>query len=177
MTTFLSQILGKPVWDSTGQRVGSCADILVEDIASRLREHGVSGEMIELELTESLFMEDVNATSRTLHQLKDLGISLAVDDFGTGYSSLSYLKRYPIDKIKIDRSFVRDIPTDPDDVAISVAIIGLASSLGLKVVAEGVENAAQVAFLEEHKCDFVQGYLVSRPLDADDMLEWLKRRH
>ncbi|MBP8120001.1 MAG: EAL domain-containing protein [Burkholderiales bacterium] len=150
---------------------------LVEDIAARLREHGVPGNMLELELTESLFMEDVNLMSRTLHRLKELGVSLAVDDFGTGYSSLSYLKRYPIDKIKIDRSFVRDIPTDPDDVAISVAIIGLASSLGLKVVAEGVENAAQVAFLEEHKCDFVQGYLVSRPLDADDMLEWLKRRH
>lgn len=149
---------------------------LVEDIAARLREHGVPGEMLELELTESLFMEDVNAMSRTLHRLKDLGVSLAVDDFGTGYSSLSYLKRYPIDKIKIDRSFIRDVPTDADDVAISVAIIGLASSLGLKVVAEGVENAAQVAFLEEHKCDYMQGYLVSRPLDAGDMLDWLRRR-
>ncbi len=149
---------------------------LVEDIAARLREHGVPGEMLELELTESLFMEDVNAMSRTLHRLKDLGVSLAVDDFGTGYSSLSYLKRYPIDKIKIDRSFIRDVPTDADDVAISVAIIGLASSLGLKVVAEGVETAAQAAFLLEHRCDYLQGYLISQPLDAADMREWLQRR-
>jgi len=148
---------------------------LVEDIAARLREHGVSGEMLELELTESLFMEDVNATSRTLYQLKDLGISLAVDDFGTGYSSLSYLKRYPIDKIKIDRSFVRDLPLDADDVAITIAIISLATSLGLKVVAEGVETQTQLAFLEENHCDYIQGYLVSQPLDPQAMLEWLRR--
>lgn len=149
---------------------------LVEDIAARLREHGVPGNMLELELTESLFMEDVNAMSRTLQQLKDLNVSLAVDDFGTGYSSLSYLKRFPIDKIKIDRSFIRDVPNDSDDVAITVAIIGLASSLGLKVVAEGVENAAQVAFLESHKCDYLQGYLISRPLDPTAMREWLRSR-
>ncbi len=148
---------------------------LVEDIAARLREHGVSGEMLELELTESLFMEDVNAMSRTLHQLKDLGISLAVDDFGTGYSSLSYLKRYPIDKIKIDRSFIRDVPTDPDDVAITLAIIGLATSLGLKVVAEGVENQTQLDFLEENHCDCIQGFLISQPLDPQGMLAWLHR--
>lgn len=148
---------------------------LVEDIASRLREHGVSGEMIELELTESLFMEDVNATSRTLHQLKDLGISLAVDDFGTGYSSLSYLKRYPIDKIKIDRSFIRDVPVDPDDVAITLAIISLATSLGLKVVAEGVETQTQLTFLEDNHCDYIQGFLVSQPLDPQAMLQWLNR--
>ncbi len=148
---------------------------LVEDIAARLREHGVSGEMLELELTESLFMEDVNATSRTLHQLKDLGISLAVDDFGTGYSSLSYLKRYPIDKIKIDRSFIRDVPVDPDDVAITLAIISLATSLGLKVVAEGVETRTQLAFLEDNHCDYIQGFLVSQPLDPQTMLQWLNR--
>ena len=148
---------------------------LVEDIAARLREHGVSGEMLELELTESLFMEDVNATSKTLHQLKDLGISLAVDDFGTGYSSLSYLKRYPIDKIKIDRSFIRDVPVDPDDVAITLAIISLATSLGLKVVAEGVETQTQLTFLEDNHCDYIQGYLVSQPLDPQAMLIWLNR--
>jgi diguanylate cyclase (GGDEF)-like protein len=148
---------------------------LVEDIAARLREHGVSGEMLELELTESLFMEDVNATSRTLHRLKDLGISLAVDDFGTGYSSLSYLKRYPIDKIKIDRSFIRDVPADADDVAITLAIISLATSLGLKVVAEGVETEVQQTFLEDNHCSYIQGYLVSRPLDPEAMLLWLNR--
>ena len=150
---------------------------LVEDIAARLREHGVSGEMLELELTESLFMEDVNATSKTLHRLKDLGISLAVDDFGTGYSSLSYLKRYPIDKIKIDRSFIRDVPVDADDVAITRAIIGLAASLGLKVVGEGVETDAQRQFLEDNHCDQIQGFLISQPLDPESMLSWLKRAH
>ena len=150
---------------------------LVEVIGARLREHGVSGKMLELELTESLFMEDVNATSKTLHRLKDLGISLAVDDFGTGYSSLSYLKRYPIDKIKIDRSFIRDVPVDADDVAITRAIIGLAASLGLKVVGEGVETDAQRQFLEDNHCDQIQGFLISQPLDPETMLSWLKRAH
>ncbi|MEQ1516788.1 MAG: EAL domain-containing protein [Usitatibacteraceae bacterium] len=149
---------------------------LVEDIAARLKEHGVSGEMIELELTESLFLEDVNATAKTLGRLKDLGVSLAVDDFGTGYSSLSYLKRYPIDKVKIDRSFVRDIPGDDDDVAITVAIINLAASLGLRVVAEGVETKEQAHFLEEHQCDFLQGYYIARPLAPADALAWIKRQ-
>ena len=150
---------------------------LVEDIAARLNEHGVPGDMLELELTESLFMEDVTAMSKTLHRLKDLGISLAVDDFGTGYSSLSYLKKYPIDKIKIDRSFIRDIPVDPDDVAITLAIISLAESLGLEVVAEGVETAVQAAFLEKHRCTLIQGYLIARPLNAGDMLRWLQARN
>ena len=149
---------------------------LVEDIAARLREHGVSGDMLELELTESLFMEDVNAMSRTLHQLKDLGITLAVDDFGTGYSSLSYLKRYPIDKIKIDRSFIRDVPVDADDVAITLAIISLATSLELTVVGEGVETPTQRAFLEENRCELLQGFLISQPLPPDEMFAWLQRR-
>jgi diguanylate cyclase (GGDEF)-like protein/PAS domain S-box-containing protein len=148
---------------------------LVEDIANRLNEYGVSGEMLELELTESLFLEDVNAMSKTLGRLKDLGVSLAVDDFGTGYSSLAYLKRYPIDKVKIDRSFVLDIPRDADDVAITVAIINLAASLNLKVVAEGVETQEQAHFLEEHQCDFLQGYLIARPLPSADALAWLQR--
>ena len=149
---------------------------LVEDIAARLKEHNISGEMIELELTESLFLEDVNAMTKTLGRLKDLGVILTVDDFGTGYSSLSYLKRYPIDKVKIDRSFVRDIPRDDDDVAITVAIINLAASLKLRVVAEGVETEEQAHFLEEHQCDFLQGYHISRALPPADVLEWLKRR-
>jgi diguanylate cyclase (GGDEF)-like protein/PAS domain S-box-containing protein len=148
---------------------------LVEDIASRLQEHAVPGDMLELELTESLFMEDVNAMSKTLGRLKDLGVSLAVDDFGTGYSSLSYLKRYPIDKIKIDRSFIRDVPADADDVAIALAIISLAASLGIEVVAEGVETELQRAFLEQHRCKSIQGFLVARPMPPDEMLAWLKR--
>ena len=118
-------------------------------------------------------MEDVNSVSKTLGRLKDLGVSLAVDDFGTGYSSLSYLKRYPIDKIKIDRSFIRDVPGDPDDVAITLAIVSLAHSLELNVVAEGVENAIQLDFLRAHKCNGIQGYLVSHPLPPDEMPAWL----
>ncbi len=173
------------VWADAGIKVPIAVNLsavqfkqkdLVDDIAARLREHGVSGEMLELELTESLFMEDVNAMSRTLHQLKDLGITLAVDDFGTGYSSLSYLKRYPIDKIKIDRSFIRDVPVDADDVAITLAIISLATSLELKVVGEGVETQTQLKFLEDNRCDFIQGFLISQPLPPDDMFTWLQRR-
>jgi diguanylate cyclase (GGDEF)-like protein/PAS domain S-box-containing protein len=149
---------------------------LVDDIAARLREHGVSGTQLEIELTESLFMGDVNAVTRTLGQLRDLGVTLAVDDFGTGYSSLSYLKRFPIDKIKIDRSFVRDVPGDADDVAIALAIISLAQSLDLKAVAEGVENQTQLEFLRANRCHAIQGYLVSRPLPADDAGVWLRER-
>ena len=150
---------------------------LVDDIAACLAKHGLPGELLELELTESLFMEDVSAVTKTLNQLKDLGITLAVDDFGTGYSSLSYLKRYPIDKIKIDRSFIRDIPNDKDDIAITIAIINLAESLGLRVVAEGVETTEQVEFLEYHHCDYIQGYLISHPLPPIEMLAWLRKRY
>jgi EAL domain-containing protein (putative c-di-GMP-specific phosphodiesterase class I) len=147
---------------------------LVDDLAARLREHGVSGEQVEIELTESLFLEDVGAVSRTLARLKDLGMTLSVDDFGTGYSSLAYLKRYPIDRVKIDRTFVRDIPGDSDDVAIVLAIIGLAHSLGIEVVAEGVENAVQMELLRGHGCDAIQGYLVSRPMPPVDVPGWMR---
>jgi diguanylate cyclase (GGDEF)-like protein/PAS domain S-box-containing protein len=149
---------------------------LVEDIAAKLEEHQLPGELLELELTESLFLEDVNVAIKTLERLKALGVTLAVDDFGTGYSSLSYLKKYPIDKVKIDRSFIKDIPHDKDDVAITLAIINLAESLGLRVVAEGVETPEQVEFLEHHHCDYVQGFLVSHPLPAAELWQWLKRR-
>ncbi len=171
-------------WSDLGQAIPVAINLsaiqfkqkdLVEDIAARLKEHGVSGEMIELELTESLFLADVSAMTKTLGRLKDIGVTLAVDDFGTGYSSLSYLKRYPIDKVKIDRSFVRDIPRDDDDVAITVAIINLAASLDLRVVAEGVETHEQAHFLEEHQCDFLQGYHISRPLPPADAFAWLTR--
>jgi diguanylate cyclase (GGDEF)-like protein/PAS domain S-box-containing protein len=149
---------------------------LVEDIAARLAEHQLPGELLELELTESLFLEDASAAGKTLGRLKDLGVTLAIDDFGTGYSSLAYLKRYPIDKVKIDRSFIRDIPNDKDDVAITLAIINLAESMGLRVVAEGVETPEQVEFLEHHHCDYIQGFLISHPLPAQELWQWLKRR-
>ncbi len=149
---------------------------LVESIAACLTEHGVAGQMIELELTESLFLEDVSAMTKTPGRLKDLGVTLAVDDFGTGYSSLSFLKRYPIDKVKIDRSFVRDIRRDKDDVAITVAIINLAASLDLRVISQGLETREQADFLGKHHCEFLQGFHVSRLLPPADALHWLKRR-
>ena len=149
---------------------------LVELIAANLKSYDLPGELLELELTESLFLEDVTAMTKTLSRLKDLGVTLAVDDFGTGYSSLAYLKRYPIDKIKIDRSFISDIPHNADDVAITTAIINLADSLGLQVVAEGVETQVQADFLERHHCDYIQGYLVSYPLPPDEIFAWMKQR-
>lgn len=145
---------------------------LADDVAQALAEHETAGNCLELELTESLFLEDVVTASKVLYALKDLGVMLAVDDFGTGYSSLSYLKRYPIDKLKIDRSFVRDIPGDADDVAITTAIINLATSLEITVLAEGVENRDQLNFLREHGCNEAQGYFIARPMPAEAFFNW-----
>jgi EAL domain-containing protein (putative c-di-GMP-specific phosphodiesterase class I) len=115
-----------------------------------------------------MLMQSVDTTLQTLDQLKEMGVRLAIDDFGTGYSSLSYLKRFPLDTLKIDRSFVKDLPRDAEDAAITKAIIAMAHSLRLAVVAEGVETTEQLAFLQQHGCDVVQGYLFSRPVSADD---------
>ena len=115
-------------------------------------------------LTESMLMADPEAAVVTLKRIKALGMRLSVDDFGTGYSSLAYLKRFPLDALKIDRTFVRDLPGDSDDAAITRAVIRLAHSLNLEVVAEGVENIEQLRELELYDCDQIQGYYVSRPL-------------
>jgi EAL domain-containing protein (putative c-di-GMP-specific phosphodiesterase class I) len=131
-----------------------------------LDEEAIDPRMIELEITESVLMAGAEEAISTLQVLKLLGISIAVDDFGTGYSSLSYLKRFPLDALKIDRSFVHDIPSNLDDAAITRTIISMAHGLRLKVVAEGVERAEQMRFLAEHGCDFIQGYLLSRPEPA-----------
>jgi len=131
---------------------------------------------LELEITETLLMEDTQTSSATLAALKQRGVKISVDDFGTGYSSLNYLKRFPIDTLKIDQSFVRDITSDADDAAIASAIIALAHSLRLEVVAEGVETEGQLAFLREHGCDLAQGYLFSRPLPAAGLSELLHYR-
>jgi len=137
-------------------------------VGQLLRENGVRPDLLELELTESLLMSDAKEAVETLHQLKALGVQLAVDDFGTGYSSLAYLKRFPLDELKIDRAFIRDAVSDPDDAAIALTIINLAHSLKLKVVAEGVETEGQLNFLRLHGCDEMQGYYFARPLPVEE---------
>jgi diguanylate cyclase (GGDEF)-like protein/PAS domain S-box-containing protein len=139
---------------------------LVQSIAAVLQETGLEPHYLEIELTESLVMTDVDHAIEMLRQLKLLGVKLSIDDFGTGYSSLAYLKRFPIDILKIDQSFVRDIAVDFNDAAITVSIISLGHNLKLKVIAEGVETQEQLAYLRHHGCDEVQGYLFSRPLPA-----------
>ncbi|MET3132333.1 diguanylate cyclase (GGDEF)-like protein/PAS domain S-box-containing protein [Oxalobacteraceae bacterium GrIS 1.11] len=141
---------------------------LLQSIADALQTTGLEARFLELELTESMVMSDVEHAIAILRKLKALGIHISIDDFGTGYSSLSYLKRFPIDVLKVDQSFVADITADSDGAAIVRSIISLAHSLRLKVIAEGVETAGQLDFLREHGCDQIQGYFFSRPLAAAD---------
>ncbi|MCG3110934.1 MAG: EAL domain-containing protein [Candidatus Manganitrophus sp. SB1] len=146
---------------------------LIETVRRILTETGLGAEFLELELTESILMQKIEIITSVLSELEGMGIQISVDDFGTGYSSLSYLKRFPISNLKVDRSFVSDITTDPDDAAITSAIINMAHSLKLKVVAEGVETAEQLAFLRSLKCDGMQGYFFSRPLAAEEATKLL----
>lgn len=139
-----------------------------------LRDTGLPPEMLELEILESFIMEQADQSITTLQELRDLGVGLAIDDFGTGHSSLSYLKMLPIDRLKIDRSFISGIPNDQNDVAITQAILAMARNLELQVVAEGVETEAQLEFLRREGCDEVQGYYFNRPLPADKFLELLE---
>lgn len=140
----------------------------INQIDHVLRQTGIPPKALQLELTESIVMEDAEETIDKLNQLSRFGISLALDDFGTGYSSLSYLKRFPIQKLKIDQSFVRDIASDQNDAAIVKSVIALASSMNLEVIAEGVETVEQLNFLMANGCDQIQGYLFSKPLFADE---------
>lgn len=144
-------------------------------IRQSLSVNGVEARLLELEITESILMEDVDAAVATLQELKAIGLSLSLDDFGTGYSSLAYLKRFPIDLLKIDRSFVRDLITDPDDAAICIAVIGLAHTLKLAVVAEGVETEGQANYLRQHHCDTMQGYHFSPPVPAAEFAALLQQ--
>jgi diguanylate cyclase (GGDEF)-like protein/PAS domain S-box-containing protein len=139
-----------------------------------LKESGMDPHYLELELTESILMQHVEATAAKLQEMKDFGIQVSLDDFGTGYSSLNYLKRFPIDVIKIDQSFVKDIEKNRDSASIVKAIIAMGHSLNLKVVAEGVETGQQLKFLRENGCDEAQGYLISAPLPQDALMEFLK---
>jgi EAL domain-containing protein (putative c-di-GMP-specific phosphodiesterase class I) len=164
-------------WQNTGLRVPRVtvnvsgkqfnAPNVVETVVSALKSSGLDPRYIGLELTESSLMGHADRNVRTLHELKEQGLTLSIDDFGTGYSSLSYLKRFPLDELKIDRSFVMGVDTDPDNAAIVIAIIAMAHCLGLSVVAEGVETPAQQAFLKSKACDELQGFLFSKPMPAE----------
>ena len=147
---------------------------LVEIVARTLGTTGLAPGLLELEITENVVMQNAPATVETLEALSRMGVKLAIDDFGTGYSSLSYLKRFPLDTLKIDQSFVSDITTDEDDTAIVTAIIAMGKSLQLRVVAEGVETKGQLTFLREQECDGMQGYLFNRPVTADETTLLLK---
>ncbi|MDO9094186.1 MAG: EAL domain-containing protein [Rubrivivax sp.] len=149
---------------------------LARFIEDALAESGIHPQRLELELTESLLMEDNVATNSVLAALAQMGVRVAMDDFGTGHSSLSYLKRFDIDTLKIDRSFVSALPDDPEDTAIATAIVAMGHSLHMKVVAEGVETAEQAECLRQMGCDEIQGYLLSRPLPPDAIVDWLNRR-
>ncbi|MCW8907485.1 MAG: EAL domain-containing protein [Sedimenticola sp.] len=141
-----------------------------------LEETGFPPSRLELEVTESFIMQEAENAIDQLKLLREMGITLSIDDFGTGYSSLSYLKRLPVHRLKIDQSFVRDIPADPNDMAITAAVLAMGQSLDLKVIAEGVETEAQAAFLKAHQCHEVQGYLYSRPVSADEIETLLEQR-
>jgi diguanylate cyclase (GGDEF)-like protein/PAS domain S-box-containing protein len=145
----------------------------VEVVASILRETGIDAPLLELELTESMVMTNAASTVDLLGELKAMGVSLSIDDFGTGYSSLSYLKHFPIDRVKVDRSFVRDIGNNADDAAIAGAIIAMSHSMNLKVTAEGVEHQEQLQFLASRGCDEIQGYILAQPLPADELAGFL----
>jgi diguanylate cyclase (GGDEF)-like protein/PAS domain S-box-containing protein len=148
----------------------------IEQILMVLAESGFPPDRLELEITESTMMVDVTRVASVLDALSATGISLSIDDFGTGYSSLSYLKQLPVDLIKVDRSFVRDVPRDKDDCTIVRAIVTMTHALGLHVVAEGVETEEQLQFLRNEGCDISQGYLISRPVPLDELRQWLHDR-
>ncbi|MCR4540844.1 EAL domain-containing response regulator [Pseudomonas sp. 18.1.10] len=145
---------------------------LISDIARILADTGVAPQWLEVELTESSLMENTQHTISSLQRLRDMGVKIAIDDFGTGYSSLAYLRRFPLDTLKIDIAFIREVTSNPQDAAIARTIIELAHSLNLRAVAEGVETAAQLAFLKEAGCDQIQGYLFSPPLPVAALAQW-----
>jgi EAL domain-containing protein (putative c-di-GMP-specific phosphodiesterase class I) len=149
-------------------------DRLVETIISALASSGLAAKRLEVEITEGVLLEESEKTLQTLHRLRELGVRVSMDDFGTGYSSLSYLRSFPFDKIKIDRSFVKDLTSKPDGDAIIRAIAGLGKSLGMTTVAEGVETPEQMQRIRDEGCTDVQGYLISRPIPADDVLTFLQ---
>jgi diguanylate cyclase (GGDEF)-like protein/PAS domain S-box-containing protein len=149
---------------------------LLEDIAAALKDAGLRPELLELELTESMVIQNTERAGKILAAIKKMGVRLAIDDFGVGYSSLTHLKRFPIDTLKVDRSFICDLPQDLEDKAICEAIIAMGKSLNLTVVAEGVETLEQQTFLQEHNCDEMQGFLFSKPIPGDQFAALLRHR-
>jgi EAL domain-containing protein (putative c-di-GMP-specific phosphodiesterase class I) len=147
---------------------------LLQDIDEALVASGMSPVLLQLEVTESMVMRNVSRAIKILDAIQSRGIRLAIDDFGTGYSSMSLMKHFPIDTIKIDRSFIRDLPVDSEDQAIAQAIISMGKALGMTVVAEGVETPEQQAFLRSHACDEMQGFLFSKPVPPRQMAELLR---
>jgi EAL domain-containing protein (putative c-di-GMP-specific phosphodiesterase class I) len=143
----------------------------VDTVKSVLQTTGLPPSSLELEITESAIIHDIDRATGLLHQLKALGVALSIDDFGTGYSSLSALRSFPVDKLKIDRSFIHEIDTSASAAAVVLAVISFARTLGMRVIAEGVETAGQAGFLQRHGCDEIQGYLVARPLPSQEVLE------
>jgi diguanylate cyclase len=149
---------------------------IVNTVVRILKETEIEPQFLELELTEGSIMKDPDEAIGKLHELKAMGVMISIDDFGTGYSSLNYLKRFPIDTLKIDKSFVSEITTDPDNAAIVNAIITLAHALKLNVIAEGVETQEQLEFLRKLKCDEVQGFLFSEALSVKEFTQLLAER-
>jgi diguanylate cyclase (GGDEF)-like protein len=145
-------------------------------VADALRDSGLEARYLELELTESLIMQDAEQAVETMKELQRLGVQLSIDDFGTGYSSLSALKRFPVGRLKIDKSFIDNLPDDENDKAVVSAVISLGQKLKLQIIAEGVETEAQAAFLRENNCDEMQGYFFSKPLPASDIEEMIRAR-
>jgi EAL domain-containing protein (putative c-di-GMP-specific phosphodiesterase class I) len=148
----------------------------VESVLRTLQTFNVRPQLLELEITESLLLRNVDDTTSCMKRFRAAGLTLSIDDFGTGYSSLGYLRSFPVDTLKIDRSFVKDLNAKGDGGAICAAIIALARELKLRVIAEGVENLEQVEFLRRHRCDQVQGYLISEPIPVADLERLLRNR-
>ena len=149
----------------------------VKHVRQSLLASGADPARLKLELTESVVLDNVDVVVSRMRQMNALGVGFALDDFGIGYSSLSYLKRLPLDQVKIDQSFIRDIPGDPNDAAIVRAILAMSHSLGLDVIAEGVETEEQLDFLAQHDCQGYQGYLFSKPLPIEEFEQFATRAH
>jgi EAL domain-containing protein (putative c-di-GMP-specific phosphodiesterase class I) len=148
----------------------------VDKVRRALEQHRVAPSRLKLEITESMFAADQESIIDKMRLIKALGVGFSLDDFGTGYSSLSYLRRLPLDQLKIDQSFVREVLTDPNDAVIARTVIALGQSLGLSVIAEGVETQGQRDFLAAHGCDYCQGYLISRPVPIGQLEQFVAQR-